>query len=169
MREKNIDKIVSNYEYWLAKYKFIQEKYPGCNVHQTYSPITFSSKLANPKYTSFSISTGYNTLFIEPYLDEEFEYDGKKELIRVFSSPRRNRLAHIVYAKRADDPKRKDWNAKKTIKFTKFKANLENRNMSDDCWNECRAAIMKFIKDNPNTNLDTKHLDPSLKKLMIFS
>ena len=169
MREKNIDKIVSDYEYWLAKYKFIQEKYPGCNVHQFYHPITFSSKLVNPKYTKFNISKGYNTLFIEPYLEEEFEYNGNKEIIQVFSSPRRNRLAHITLPKSKSNPKRKDWGAKRTIIFTKFKSNLGNRNMSDDCWNECRAAIMNFIKDNPNTILDSKHLDPSLKRLLIFN
>jgi hypothetical protein len=169
MKEKNIDKIVADQEYWLAKYKFIQSKYPGCNVHNSHRPVTFSSKLVNPKYTNFNISKGYNTLFIEPYLDEEFEYKEVKEMLRVFTFPRRNRLAHIVYPKRADDPKRKDWNGKRTIKFTKFKINLDTRNMGDNCWNECRAAIMKFIKDNSNVTLDTKNLDPSLKKLMIFN
>lgn len=169
MRENNIDKIVEDYEYWLARYKFIQAKYPGCNVHQAYYPVTFSSKLVNPKYTGFNISTGYNTLFIEPYIDEEFEYKGMKEMLRVFTSPRRNRLAHIIIPKRKDDPKKKDWNGKRIIKFTKFKLNLENRNMSDECWNECRVAIMNFIKDNPGHTLDTKYLDPSLKKLMIFN
>ena len=167
--KKNIEKVIDEYEYYLSKLKFIQGKFPGAHVHNTFYPITFSSKLANPQYTNFNISTGYNTLFIEPYLDLEFEYVGKKEDLRVFTSPRRNRLAHIVYPKNPRNPKRKNYSGKKTIKFTKFKINLGNRNMSDTCWNECRAAIMNFIKDNSGCNLDTKYLDPSLKKLLIFN
>lgn len=169
MKEKSVEKFVAEYEYYLAKYKFIQEKFPGANVHATYYPVTFSSKLVNPQYTGFNISTGYNTLFIEPYMDVEFEHAGKKENLRVFTSPRRNRLAHIVHPKDPKNPKQKDWKGKRIIKFTRFKVNMENRNMNDNCWNECRAAIMKFIKDYPGLTLDTKHLDPSLKKLMIFN
>jgi hypothetical protein len=169
VREKSIDKIVASYEYWLTKYKFVQEKYPGCKVHSSKSPVTFSSQLVNPIYTKYNISKSYNTLFIEPYLEEDFEYGNKKEIIQVFSIPRHNRLAHIVYPNDPNNSKIKKYMGKKIIKFTKFKLNLENRNMNDACWNECRSAIMEFIRNNPGMTLDKKHLDPSLEKLLIFS
>lgn len=169
MRDKNIDTYVKDYEYWLAKYKFIQSKYPGCNVHAAFYPVTFSSKLVNPKYTKFKIAEGYSTLFIEPYLEEEFEHNGKKEKIQVYCMPRRNRLAHIVYPKSTTNPKEKDYKAKQVIRFTKFKDNLAARNISDDCWNECRVAIMNFIKKYPTCTLDNKHMDKSIKKLLAFN
>ena len=147
----------------------MQEKYPGCKAHSAKSPVTFSSQLVNPRYTHYNILKGYYTLFIEPYLEEEFEHNGKKEIIQVFSAPRRNKLAYVAWPKDPNNPKRKHWTGKRTLKFTKFKINLQSRNMNDDCWNECRSAIMKFIKDNPGMNLDKKNLDPSLEKLLIFN
>lgn len=137
-------------------------------MHDFYSPVTFSSPLVNPQYTNFHISTGYNTLFIEPYLEMSFTHNDKEEKIKVFCSPRRNRLAHIVYPK---DPltKNRNYRGDPIIKFTKFKFNMGNRKLNDKCWNDCRAAIMKYITDHPKMKLDAKHLDPSLKKLMAFS
>lgn len=169
MRTKKITDKISDLEYWLAKYQFVQEKFPGAMVHDFYSPVTFSSPLVNPQYTNFTISTGYHTLFIEPYMEIEWEHKGNKEMLKIHTSPRRNRLAHIVYPRKSSDPKAKDFRAKKIIKFTKFRINMGNRNLNDKCWHECRAAIMKYIQDNPGLTLDTKHLDPSLQKLMAFT
>lgn len=172
-KDKTVESFVSEYEYWLAKYKFIQDRYPGAIVHPTYYPVTFSHKAVNPKYNKFSIGKGYNTLFIEPYLEEEFEYKGQKEKLRIYCKPRRNRLAHIVYPvveeKTKFGVKHKVRADKGIITFSKFKTNLAARNMNEQCWNECRAAIMKYIQDRPGYKLDDKHLDPSLKKLLVFN
>lgn len=173
MKDKKVENYVAIYEYYLAKYQFIQSKYPGATVHATYAPVTFSSKRVNPKYTKFTISKGDNTLYIEPFLEEKFIFNGKEEMIRVYCQPRRNRLAHIVYD--TEIQTKFGWtnkvrkSDKGIITFTPFKDNLSDRNLNDDCWNECRAAIMKYIKDNPNCTLETKNLDHSLKKLMIFN
>jgi hypothetical protein len=169
MKDNGIEKIIGEYEYWLAKYKFLQEKFPRCKVHRTYSPVTFSSNLVNSQYTNFNIETGFNTLFIEAYLEVEFEYNGNKENIKIFTAPRRNKLAHITYPSDPTNPKQVNWMGKKIIKFTNFKTNMNNRNINDSCWNQCRAAMMKFIKDNPKCDLDDKYLDPSLKKLLVFN
>ena len=176
MKDRKITSKIDGLEYWLAKYKWVQERYPDASVHDFYSPVTFSSKLVNPKYTNFTISTSYSTLFIEPYLELEFEYKGKKEMLKIHTSPRRNRLAQIVYPRERPLLVNKFGTAvkskgisKKIIRFTKFKMNMETRNLDDKCWHECRAAIMKYVQDNPGLDLDTKNLDTSLKKLMAFT
>lgn len=167
--KNDIDQAIADCEYILAKYRFIQERFPGASVHQSVVPVVFSSKLVNSKYTKFNIHNVYSTLSVEPYLEEEFNFNGTTEIVQIFCSPRRNRLAQIVYPRDPLSPKSRNYRGKRIIKFTKFKVKLADKNMSDNCWNDCRSAIMKFIKTNHGCDLDIKNLDPSLKKLMAFN
>jgi len=168
MKANTITKLITEYEYYLAKYKFIQEKFPNAKVHTTFSPVTFSSELVNSQYTDFKIIRRYSSLFIEAYMEVEFEYNGNSEFIIVYTSPRKIRLASVGYPKIKNKGVFSHYSKKRVIKFSRLKFNMKNNQIKEDCLNECYAAIMKFIGDNPGCDLDDKHLDPRLKKLIGF-
>ena len=109
---------------------------------------------------NFEFVKGYHTLFVVPFVELEYEYNGLKDYVRVNSSPRSSRLVYISY----------DRNLKqKVIRFARLKINLKNNNFRDDMLNACRAKILEFIKEHPDCKLDTKHLEPKLKNLLLFT
>jgi hypothetical protein len=95
-----------------------------------------------------------------PFLELNFEYNGVVEKIRVNSSPRSNRLVYIRYDRVSKN---------KLINFSRLSVNLKNNNFKDDMLNACRVKILEFIKEHPGYQLDTKHLEPRLKKLLLFT
>jgi|SRR5579859_2691551 len=165
-RTKPIQNVILDCDYIVAKYKHIQEKFPNCTVHdpRSYQNIhtSYSSNLVNAQYTNFDFTRGWNTLYVEPYIEIPFEYNGTQELIKINSSPRRKKLAHFTY-------RRSSVSNKRIMRFFRLKLNLKNNNFKEDMFNHCRSEILKFIRDCPNCELDTTHLDPSLKKLIALN
>jgi hypothetical protein len=157
---KNIDQAIIDLEKSLFIYKFVKEKIPDAKVHNTQYYHGFSARTVNSNYTNFEFVKGYHTLFVVPFVELEYEYNGLQDYVRVNSSPRSSRLVYISY----------DRNLKqKVIRFARLKINLKNNNFRDDMLNACRAKILEFIKEHPDCKLDTKHLEPKLKNLLLFT
>lgn len=161
---RSIDKEIDNLDFYLEKLKFIQLKYPDTqfNSHTSKRNIKFISKKINESYTNFDFIHSYNSLYIEPHILLTFNYNNREEIIKIYSSPMKNRLAYAQW----------DYSTKpgKTVlKFSKIALNLKNRNFREGLLVSCQMEIMKFIKKNPSIELDTTHLDSRLKKLIIFT
>ena len=170
-KPNTVERYIEDHDYWLAKYRFIQERFPGCRVSSANylnKPqwITFASKKVNTEYTSWSITHDRNwySIWIEPYTEMEFEYLNKKETIRVHSSPKQNKLATRFWTN-----DKGDGSCGYIIKFSKIRMNLERRGIATEkLFNDCKLAIVEFIRKNEGAKLDTSNLDPSLKRLLAF-
>lgn len=151
----SIDVFIKEAEYQLAKYKLVKEHFPDarCSAYGE-----FTSKTVNTQYNKWDFLTNYGGLFVAPYCEVKLEFDGAEEMVKVHSSPRNSRL---VYLRR--------YSAPKSLKFSRLSINLKNNKFKDDMLNSCRAEIMNFIKNNPGYKLDDKHLEPRLKKLLLFT
>jgi hypothetical protein len=158
-KHKSLVQSIKETKRTLAKYETIIKAFPDAKIHETYYPQTFSSKEVNQNYTKLQFETKYSRLIVMPYSEIEFEFEGAVETIIVHSSPKYNRLAYIPWLRSKE----------KVIRFSRVAFNLKNNNFKDDMMNDCRVAIMNFIKDNPNHQLDKKHLEPRLKKLLLFT
>lgn len=158
-RHKSLVQSVKETKQTLAKYEAILKVFPDAKIHETYSPNSFSSKEVNQNYTNLKFETKYSRLIVMPYSEIEFEFEGVTEKVTVHSSPKYNRLAYIPWMR----------NKEKVIRFSRVSFNLKNNNFKADMMNDCRVAIMNFIKDNPSHQLDQKHLEPRLKKLLLFT
>jgi len=156
-KARSIDDHIKDTEYILAKYKAVKAKFPTARVN---AYMEFSDKAVNKAYTELEFVTRHGGLFALPFCVVEFEHDGKAEKIKVYSSPRANRLVYTRYHYRDN---------KKVMKFSRLSINLKNNQFKNDMLNTCRAEIMKFIASHPGFELDEKHLEPRLKKLMIFT
>ncbi len=157
---RSVNELILENEYNLAKYKAVQAAFPNAKVNYF---MDFSDKMVNQKYTKFSFRRAYNGLYVLPYCEVPFRYNGiDEENIIVHSSPKANKLVHLA------------WNTypgskRKIMKFARIHINMKNNNFKDEMLNSCKAEIMSFIKDNPGYHLDTKHLDSRLKKLICFT
>ena len=158
-KHKTLEQSVKETKRTLAKYEAILKAFPDARIHETYHPNSFSSKEVNQNYTNLKFETKYSRLIVMPYSEIEFEFDGITEMAIVHSSPKYNRLAYIPYMRGKE----------KVIRFSRVSFNLKNNNFKVDMMNDCRVAIMNFIKDNPGYQLDQKHLEPRLKKLLLFT
>lgn len=148
---------VKDLELELAKQKAVQAQFPDAKVHYYAG---FQSKQVNQNYTKFDFESRSYGLFVIPYCEVSFDFDGKTEIVKVYSAPKSNRLAYL------------QWNVdlrNYVIKFSRVAINLKNNKFKDDMLNACRAEIMGFIKKNPRYKLDDKHLEPRLKKLLVFT
>lgn len=154
-RSRSIDDFIKETEHQLARYKAVQTKFPDakCNYYSE-----FSSKTVNKVYTDWKFVSSYNGLYVIPYCKVIITLDGQEEVIEVRSSPKSSRL---VYLER--------WYKPKTIKFSRLTVNLKNNQFKDDMLNDCRAEIMKFVSANTGYQLDKKHLEPRLQKLLAFT
>lgn len=159
VKAKSLIDTIKEQEYILAKYKFVLEKFPDAKFHNGWIP-DFSSKSVNLIYTGFDFEQGRRTLNVVPYYNLKYTYNGVDEVIKMHSLPRRSRLCRITW-KKVD--------GKRVIAFSRLSFNLKNNNFKDDMLNDCRTQIMQFIQKNPNYHLDTKHLEPRLKKLLLFT
>lgn len=156
---KPLTQSIQDAKYTLAKYEAVAKAFPDARIHETDTPHSFSSKEVNQVYTKLDFNSSYYKLVVIPYAEVEFEYEGKTEMVPVYSSPKYNRLAYIPWRRSGE----------KIIKFSRVTFNLKNNNFKDDMLNDCRVAIMNFIKKNPGHALEEKHLEPRLKKLMLFT
>lgn len=154
-KQRTIDSFIKDTDFLLAKYKIVQQYFPDatCNMYGN-----FGSKTVNANYTKFEFQTTYSGLFVVPYCEVELDHNGVKETIKIHSKPRASRL---VYQDR--------WRQPKTLRFSRLSINLKNNQFKDEMLNACRAEMMKYIAGNPGYKLDDKHLEPRLKKLMIFT
>lgn len=159
-KAKSLEDEIKQQQYLLAKYQFVLSHFPDAKFHNGWKP-DFSSKLVNSMYSGFDFEQGWSTLNVVPYYNLTFDYNGQTEIIKVHSLPRRSRLCRMTWKKSADN--------KRVIAFSRLAINLKNNNFKDDMLNDCRTQIMQFIQKNPNCHLDTKHLEPRLKKLLLFT
>ena len=156
---KKIDQIIEDTERKLALLHFVKQNVPDVKVHNG-KYCRFTAKSVNSTYNNFDFITTHNGLYVTPYIQLNFEYDGKVEKIKISSSPRTNRLAYHQYNYRTKT---------RTIKFSRLLFNLKNNNFKEDMLNACQIKILDFIKQRPDSKLDQKHLSPRLKKLLLFT
>jgi len=156
---KTLSEHIADTEILLAKYKLVQSKFPDARMCY-YNPNRYASKDVNTEYTKLEFSPSHWNLTVSPYAELKFNNNGKEEIIRIDSLPRRNRLLRVGWRPGKD--------GKKTIKISRFIFNMKKNKFKEDLFNECRAQVMEFIKNTPGTNLDDKHLEPRLKKLLMF-
>jgi hypothetical protein len=158
-RSRTISEYVNETARTLARYEAVQKEFPKAKVNMY---LEFSDRAVNQLYTNFTFEKNYNGLFVVPYCEVHFEHKGHEETVKVHSTPRRNKLVHLTYD---IDPTSK----KRIMKFARMTLNLKNNHFKEDMLNSCKAEMMNFIKDNPGFHLDTKHLEPRLKKLLLFT
>jgi len=148
---------IRDLEYQLAKQKAVEKEFPDAKFHWKAG---FQSKLINQKYTGFAFEQRKRGLYVVPYCEVKVTHNGNTEIIKVWARPKYNRLVYF------------SWNinlANYVIKFSRLAINLKNNGFKSDMLNSCRAEIMSFIKNNPGYPMDNKHLEPRLKKLLIFT
>lgn len=179
IRTKDISLCVNQYEYLLARYKFVQSYFPDAKSINSYDPsairrthnIEFLSKTVNTHYTDVKFITQYNTLYIAPIVTLSFSHIAndieKIEDIVIGSSPKINRLAYIKHYSSIKGSGKPTYQSK--IAFSRFMFNMKKYNFNENIFNSCRSAIMQFIQANPGIQMDDKHLEPRLKKLLIYT
>jgi hypothetical protein len=150
---------IQDLELQLARYKAVLAEFPQAKVN---CHSEFQSKAVNQNYTKFDfeIRDKGKGLYVLPYCEVSFTYEDKTEIIKVHSMPKANRLAYV------------QWNIdlrEHVIKFSRLSINLKNNDFKENMLNHCRAEIMSFIKNNPGYKLDDKHLEPRLKRLLVFT
>jgi hypothetical protein len=156
-RSKFINDTIRKLEYELAKRKAVQTAFPNAKVHELAG---FQSKTVNRNYTKFEFERRHNGLYVLPYCEVLFTFEDKTEIVKVHSMPKANRLAYL------------QWNIDlrdRVLKFSRIAINFKNNAFREDMLNHCRAEIMSFIKLNPKAKMDDKHLEPRLKKLLVFT
>jgi len=162
MPRQTIDSAIEDLEKSLEIHKFIKEKIPDAKVlyikKNTFKG--FISKYVNSQYSNIEFVDRYQKVYVAPYLELDFLFKNKLEKVRIYSSPRHTRLVYMKY-----NPHRR----KQIICFSRLTFNIKNNNFKEDMLSECRLKIMNFIKKYPTCELDQTHLDPKLKKLLIFN
>ena len=150
---------VQDLEYQLAKHKAVQDKFPQAKVNCLGE---FQSRIVNQNYTKFEfeIRDKGKGLYVLPYCEVDFTYGDRTEIIKIHSMPKFNRLAYVQWSI--------DLRAH-VISFSRLTINLKNNDFKEVMLNHCRAEIMSFIKNNPGYKLDDRHLEPRLKRLLVFT
>lgn len=156
---------IKDIEYNITKCNFVKSHFPDVKVSlvkdiNNEEILKFSSKTVNSEYSKYEFNRRIYNLNIRVYTELEFSHNNKDELIRINSSPETCKLARHTY-----DYK----NRQNMIKFSRFSFNMKKNNFREDIFNDCRAQIMQFIQTYPESKLDTKHLEPRLKKLLLFT
>jgi hypothetical protein len=141
-------------EYNIQKYKAILEQFPDASLYDDI--YKFRSKKVNNNFTKLKFITKYYQLRVIPYHEMLFEFNGRTEKVLITTIPKSIRLAYSTWS-----------GGKECLKFAKL-ANLTVK-FKHDMLNECRIEILKFIKKYNNVSLDTKNLDPIIKKLIILT
>src|SRR5574338_368976 len=93
-RARLIGDTVRDIEYQLAKHKAVQAAFPDTKVHYSAG---FQSKLVNQNYTKFDFERRRRGLYVIPYCEVQFEFDGKTEIVKVHSKPKANRLLYLQW------------------------------------------------------------------------
>ena len=158
-KQKLVTESIEETEFNLSKFKAVQAGFPDAKI-TLYGE--FISKSVNNQYTNLAFERRYGGLFVIPTCEVKFTHNDEENVVKIHSSPRYSRL---VYLNR--------WrlqivDGKPLMKFSRLAINLKNNQFKDEMLSACGAEIMKFIGDNPGYHLDTKHLAPRLKKLLMF-
>ena len=157
MKALKITDAIQQSEKRLIIYKAVCDKFPDTTIKY----YGFASKQVNRLYTDLSFERHYSGLYVCPVYKMIVPInDNEEEIIDIHTSPKTSRLIHIAWNREQKS---------RVIKFSRLAINLKNHNFKDDMLRACRTKIMEFIKDNPKYSLDTKHLEPRLKKLLIFT
>jgi hypothetical protein len=96
-----IDKI-EEAEYELQKMKFVLQKYPDAkyfydlDYKNKTKTLGFCAKSINTDYTHLEFLKDSHSLYVMPSIRLTFKYNNKEEEIKIFSSPKQNRLAYIM-------------------------------------------------------------------------
>jgi hypothetical protein len=158
MPTEKIKQRIEHLELDLAKHNAVKDKFPDTTVNWMGE---FSSKTVNQNYTDFEFETWNKMLYVSPYFNLEFTHNNKSETVKIFSTPRRNKLVYVDHTFEAG-------NYRRIIRFSKMMANFKQRNFSEKMFNTCRTEIMNFIKEHPGISLDKKYMEPRLQKLLLF-
>lgn len=163
-RTRPLTETIKELELQVARHKAVLKEFPDARMHHGFSytkvkPTVFSSKEVNQNYTKFDFDKRRRGLWVVPYCEVKFEYEGATEIIRVHSSPKSSRLAYLAW--------HRDLHIY-VIKFARLTVNMKSHEFKEDMLNSCRAEIMTFIRDNPKYKMDDKHLETRLKKLLVF-
>lgn len=158
MPTKTVEKRVAEIELDLAKHKAILEKFPDAKVNAWGH---FTSKGVNKLYSGFRFEHCANyALYVLPYYNFEFDFNGIPVAVEIGSSPRKNKLAYI------------DWNYKdnkRIMRFARLLVNIKTHEFKEDMLNSCITEIIKFIQDHPKLKMDKKYLSPRIQKLLLFT
>jgi hypothetical protein len=156
-----INESIKKTQHNLAKLQAVAAIFPNASIGSTG---LFSDAQVNKNYTNFKFESYYNSLYVLPYYEVPYTFDGIEYTINVYSRPRRNRLAksNIIFNKNGVLTRERE------ISFCKFSVNLKNNNFKLDLLESCKLEVMKFIRSYPNAKIDMKHLDPRLQKLLIL-
>lgn len=161
-----LDKLIEEQNYNLEKNKFIKSVYPDAKLSivspPRYDPdpdlyTHYESLTVNKTYTNLLFKERYADLFIYPYLNVNFEYKGAIEVIKIYSSPNRKKLAYIGYVKH-----------QKTIKFSKLSLNIKNDSFKESLVNDCASGIIDYVNKHKDCILDKSNLPDRLKNLLVF-
>lgn len=160
MTKKSLSIQINEVEFRLAQFKAVQQAFPDANYNSWGSYGTFVSKTVNSTYTKFVFEKDYGGLYILVFSEVLFDFNNKQYAVKVYSTPRRCRLAYLS-CRRGKDGRR-------IMKFSRLKINMKKNSFKDEILNDCQSEIMLFIKNNPDYSLDTTHLDARLKKIVSF-
>lgn len=153
-------------KYKQAKYELILSKFPDAKAFEVNQnrewKTQFKSKSVNKIYNNYYFENKYSDLDLYPLYEMEFEFMGKSEIIQISSIPSKLNIIKLSYRREAGD-------YINIIKFSTFFKRYKANKFSDKFLNDCRIKILEYIKNNPKYELDTKNIDPRVKKLLIFS
>ncbi len=160
MPPKTVDKKIKELELELATHQAVLAAFPDAKVNAWGQ---FSSKTVNKRYTAFDFENIRGIgVYVLPYFNLDFTFNNSPAIVKVYSSPKRNKLAYIALDFSGGSYKRK-------LKFARLVANMRINEFKGDMLNSCMAEVMKFIKDHPGIALDKKYLEPRLRKLLLFT
>lgn len=168
----SIRKLVDSIEklnYDLAMQTAVFKAFPNAKIHRfdsvnyrrsNFGQVEFTDKSVNQIYNKFEFEKNSQGVWVVPYCEVQFEFNGKIETVKVHSSPKKKRLVYL------------SWNRKINnyiIKFSRIAINFKNNDFKEDILNHCRAEMMEFVRSNGKYKIDDTHLEPRLKKLLVFT
>jgi len=166
-KSNTLQDAIPDLEYVAAKYKYVLENIPDCIIQKVFhgyitkSPI-FAAKSINQSYTDLDFFCNKNIAAVVPYSKLPFTYKDKTEDIIIHSLPKKSTLAKITFDRVGGTYIR-------TLRFSRLSFNMKNNNFDEKMLNQCHTNIIKFMKMNTDAKVDMKHLEPRLKKILVFS
>jgi hypothetical protein len=153
---KNVKDAVFYLSYELAKHSAVLENYPDATVHYYKG---FQSKAVNKVWSGYEFTKSNWGVWISFFYELPFTFDGKSEMVRIFASPRSNRVAYLGWLPQG-----------KIVRFSRTTFNLKNNKFvtSEKLLTDIKMEITAFIKLNAKYPIDDKHLDPRIKKMLSF-
>jgi len=156
MTTHRIKDVVEEVDKLLAKHRAVEAVLPD-SIWQAWNG--YRSKTVNKNYTNFEFLSYSYALYVMPYYEITYDYNDEPQTVRVYSSPKKNRLVYI----------HRNWRTgATTMRFARMAINMRNHNFKGDMFNDCRSQIMGFIKEHPNVQIDDRNLEPRLKQMLSF-